>query len=82
MKQFKIWLLTVILMLCGAMTFTSCSKDDPPADEEGNVVLQARVSSVYHIDEADMTVYNIEYPSTDPFGKPVCSPAPSPSATR
>ena len=71
MKRFKLWLLAVILMLCGAMTFTSCSKDDPPANEEENVVLQARVSSVYHIDEADMTVYNIEYPSTDPFGKPV-----------
>lgn len=71
MKQFKLWMLAAILALCGSMTFTSCTNEDNSADIDDPVVLKARVLSSIHIDEALSTVYTIEYPSTDPFGKPI-----------
>ena len=55
-----------ILIICGSMTFTSCSNDDTPIEEP--IANKARVISTVHNDDAKMTVYTILYPSTDPFG--------------
>ena len=71
MKQFKLWMLAAILTICGAAAFTSCADEDNPCIEEEIPITHARVDSVYHIDEANLTVYNIVYPSIDPYGRPV-----------
>lgn len=70
MKQLKLWMFAAILCLCGAATFTSCTNDDEPIVTDEPVVTKARVTAIYHIDEAKTTVINMEYPSVDPFGKP------------
>lgn len=69
MKQLKLWMLAAVLVLCGITTFTSCSTDNP-IPEEKPIANEPRVTSKVYMPEAKMTVYNIEYPSTDPFGKP------------
>ena len=69
-KQFKLWMFAAILTVCGATAFTSCADEDNPCIEEEIPITHARVDSVYHIDEANLTVYIIEYPSIDPFGRP------------
>lgn len=71
MKELKFGLMAVVLMVCGATFFTSCDVIDSPSGEEESVVTGPRVMSTDYIAESKMTVYNIEYPSTDPFGKPV-----------
>ena len=70
MKQFKLWMFAAILTICGAAAFTSCADEDNPYIEEEIPITHARVDSVYHIDEANLTVYIMEYPSIDPFGRP------------
>ena len=72
MKTKNLWLLTAFLM-CGAMAMlTSCSDNDNPvynnasADEN-----HARITDAIRYEKKKATVYNIEYPSTDPFGNPV-----------
>lgn len=68
----NLWMLAVIL-ICGSMTMlTSCSIIDNPADNnEQTVKNQARITETIRHEKKKATVYNIEYPSTDPFGKPV-----------
>lgn len=70
MKQFKLWMFAAILAICSAAAFTSCADEDNPCTEEEIPITHARVDSVYHIDEANLTVYIMEYPSIDPFGRP------------
>lgn len=72
MRTKNLWMLDAIL-ICGTMTMlTSCSVNDnsvdiiTPADE--NV---ARITETIRYEEKKATVYNIEYPSKDPFGNPV-----------
>ncbi len=70
MKQLKFWMLAAILILCGATTFTSCTNDDNPINNDEPIIPKARVTAMTHVDEKKMTVYVFEYPSTDPFGNP------------
>ena len=73
MKQLKYGLIIVILICCGVPMFTSCSTDSadaPPEQPQEQVVPSPRVTSKRYVAKSKMTVYNIEYPSTDPFGKP------------
>lgn len=71
MKELKFGLLAVVLLFCGVTMFTSCSSDDYPTVPDEQVVGAPRVLSMDYEAESKMKVYNIEYPSTDPFGKPV-----------
>lgn len=71
MKELKLGLLAVVLLFCGVTIFTSCSTDDYPTVPNEQVVGDPRVISMDYVVESKMKVYNIEYPSTDPFGKPV-----------
>ncbi|MCR4602728.1 MAG: hypothetical protein K5683_04255 [Prevotella sp.] len=68
MKIFKNWMYVAILF-CGIMTFASCTVEDD-AIYDDPISLEARVTSSVHVDEKNLTVFNFEYPSTDPFGKP------------
>ena len=73
MKQLKYGLIIVILICCGVPMFTSCSTDSadaPPEQPQEQVIPSPRVTSKRYVAKSKMTVYNIEYPSTDPFGKP------------
>ena len=69
--------MVIIMMWCGALMFTSCSADDAPDEAEPQEeivpvpVPTPRVISKHYVEKSKMTVYNIEYPSTDPFGNPV-----------
>ena len=61
------------ILICGAMTMlTSCSVSDLPVDnntpKDENL---ARITETIRNEKKKATVYNIEYPSTDPFGNPV-----------
>ncbi len=52
----------------------SCNKADDPVlttDPVYSVPTEPKVTSKSHDDKYSMTIYNIEYPSTDPFGYPV-----------
>ena len=74
MKQtLKLWMLAAILTICGMTVLTSCSSEDNPVDNptvEEPTLPEARVTETIRYDEAKMTAYNIEYPSTDPYGQP------------
>ena len=72
MRTKSLWMLAAIL-ICGAMTMlTSCSVSDLPVDnntpKDENL---ARITETIRNEKKKATVYNIEYPSTDPFGNPV-----------
>lgn len=76
MKKLSLWMLAAILTLCGSLMFTSCSlEDDPivdPVEEpEEPQVTEPSVKASMRYEEQKLTVYNIEYPSTDPLGEPV-----------
>lgn len=71
MKHLRYGLIAVVLMFCGITIFTSCSVDDDPNVPREQVTTDPRVTSIDYVAASKMTVYNIEYPSTDPFGKPV-----------
>lgn len=45
--------------------------DDDPQPEEPDLETVARITETVRYEQAKATVYNIEYPSTDPFGQPV-----------
>ena len=67
----KLWMLAVIL-ICGTMTMlTSCSVSDNPVDNTQTDKKQARITDTIRNEKKKATIYNIEYPSTDPFGRPV-----------
>ena len=72
MKTKNLWMLAAIL-ICGAMTMlTSCSVSDLPVDNNTSKDEKlARITETIRNEKKKATVYNIEYPSTDPFGNPV-----------
>ena len=59
-----------MLLSTGVVT-TSCSVEDIPAEEPVIKLPEARITETIRMDDKKATVYNIEYPSVDPFGKPV-----------
>ena len=75
MRKLNYWLLAAVLLCCGAGVFTSCSSnDDNPfvePVEEVKTLPEARITETIRKDDKKATVYNIEYPSVDPFGNPV-----------
>lgn len=68
-----------VLALSSILMLTSCSSDnDDPAVEiesgvnpEAESLPAARITETIRKEEAKATVYNIEYPSIDPYGYPV-----------
>ena len=58
-----------------ALALFSCTKDGPdpePEEEEAEVLLPpAKVTAITHDDGYGMTVCTIEYPSSDPDGRPI-----------
>ena len=67
----NLWLLAAIL-ICGTTTMlTSCTVDDNPVDITETDQSQARITETIRNEKKKATIYNIEYPSTDPFGNPV-----------
>jgi hypothetical protein len=71
MKATFLLQLACILILGCAMTLTACSSDpDSPATETDGLPA-ARITETIRKDEAKATVYNIEYPSLDPYGRRV-----------
>ena len=63
----------VCLLLVGTLgLLTSCADDEQPVPVvEEPALPPARVTDTIRYDKAKMTAYNIEYPSTDPYGQPV-----------
>ena len=57
----------VMLLSTGVVT-TSCSVEDIPAEEPVIKLPEARITETIRMDDKKATVYNIEYPSVDPFG--------------
>ena len=72
MRTKNLWMLAAIL-ICGTMTMlTSCSVSDLPVDNNTSKDEKlARITETIRNEKKKATVYNIEYPSTDPFGNPV-----------
>ena len=65
--------MAVIMAVSTGVIFTSCSNSDD-ADPDTEVVQTlpaARITETIRKEEAKATVYNIEYPSADPYGQPV-----------
>ena len=60
-----------ILALGCALTFTSCSSDSDSPATEAKDQPAARITETIRKEEAKATVYNMEYPSLDPYGNPV-----------
>lgn len=69
MRKHLLWFLMMLLSL-GVLT-TSCSVEDNPAEESVKTLPDACITETIRMDEKKATVYNIEYPSVDPFGNPV-----------
>ena len=61
------------LLSSGPALFISCSEDgeDPVQITLTPQLPDAKVTKTVRYDEAKMTAYNFEYPSTDPYGQPV-----------
>ncbi|MBQ7441477.1 MAG: hypothetical protein IJV52_08225, partial [Prevotella sp.] len=69
-----LWLFVLGITGMGPTTLTSCSNDDNLPDEEKEeeaVQVKARVYETIRYDSGKTTAYNFEYPSVDPYGKPV-----------
>ena len=63
MKKYSSILSVLLVMMLG-MTAISCDKNSP-------LNPRAKITSVTYYPDDKMTAYNIEYPSTDPYGNPV-----------
>lgn len=73
-RKHWLWMLVAVLAMFGPTVLTSCSSDDEPSAEQPEEVVElpeARVYETVRYDEDNTTAYNFEYPSTDPFGKPI-----------
>ena len=71
MKKNFVFILSLV-MFFSAGVLTSCSSDDDQLDWEGLSQLpEARITETIRKEEKKATVYNIEYPSVDRYGKPV-----------
>lgn len=81
MKRNLLWLHFIAALLLGHCYFlSSCSKDSDngasvpvvePVIEPETSLPPARITEVIRNADAKATVWNIEYPSSDPFGNPV-----------
>ena len=60
------YLLSALLGTVLTLGLVSCNKDD-----SGQKLPAAKITGTKYYPEDKMTAYNIEYPSTDPFGNPV-----------
>jgi hypothetical protein len=70
MKKSFLLIMSVVLFLSAGVVTTSCSSDDIPVVETVKLPA-ARITTSFRNEEKKATVYNIEYPSSDPFGNPV-----------
>lgn len=64
-------ILFLLMLLSAGVVTTSCSVEDNPAEEPVIKLPDARITETIRKDDKKATVYNIEYPSVDPFGNPV-----------
>ena len=64
-------ILSLVMLLSSGIVTTSCSIDDNPVEDSVKKLPEARITETIRKDEKKATVYNIEYPSVDPFGNPV-----------
>ena len=71
MKATFLLQLACILILGCAMTLTACSSDPDSSATETDSLPAARITGTIRKDEAKATVYNIEYPSLDPYDRRV-----------
>ena len=68
-----------VLALSGVLMLTSCSSDaddpaievNPEVEPEEESLPAARITETIRKEEAKATIYNMEYPSIDPYGHPV-----------
>lgn len=70
MKKSFILLMSVMMFLSTDVVMTSCCTGDAP-EEESVQLPAASITKSFRNEEKKATVYNFEYPSSDPFGKPV-----------
>ena len=68
MKKFS-FLFSALMVIALSLTAVSCNKDN--TDDSEIQLPKARVTATKYYKEDKMTAYNIEYPSKDPYGKPV-----------
>ena len=67
----KYLLLWLVMLLSAGVVTTSCNSDDDPVVEPEKKLPEARITETIRKEAWKATVYNIEYPSSDPFGNPV-----------
>ncbi len=70
MKKSIILLVSLMMLLSTGVVTTSCSDSDD-ANGASIQLPAARITETIRKDDKKATVYNIEYPSVDPFGNPV-----------
>lgn len=70
MKKSFLLFMSVMLFLSAGVVTTSCSSDDIPVVETVKLPA-ARITTSFRNEEKKATIYNIEYPSSDPFGNHV-----------
>ena len=63
-------MMSVMLLLFAGVVTTSCSSDDDPEVETVQLPA-ARITKSFRNEAKKATIYNIEYPSSDPNGNPV-----------
>jgi hypothetical protein len=70
MKKSLYLIMTLVMLLSIGAVTTSCSVNDIPSGESVDQLPEARITETIRKDDKKATVYNIEYPSVDPFGNP------------
>jgi hypothetical protein len=70
MKKNLILLVSLMMLLSTGVVTTSCCDSDD-ADGASIQLPDAKITKTIRNEEKKATVYNFEYPSQDPFGKPV-----------
>ena len=72
-KRIQFLMMAVIMATSMVTLTTSCTNEDNPTPNpttNPEVLPAARITATIRKDEAKATIYNIEYPSVDPYGKP------------
>ena len=74
-KNFLLMMATMMAVCMVTLTTSCSSNEDNPATQPGTEPEQslpaARITATVRNDAAKATIFNIEYPSVDPFGRPV-----------
>ena len=70
MKKSIVLFVSLMMFLSTGVVTTSCC-DNEEADGASIQLPAARITETIRKDDKKATVYNFEYPSQDPFGKPV-----------